>query len=90
VRERLFIQQAIEVVGDHCQTVAYGYRFQSGDNMASWLLRWEYSREPPRPDYEYPLAHVHVNAQFAKPGSRSGSPGEAVLASAHPDCARSA
>ena len=34
----------------------------------SWLLRWEYFRERPRPDYEYPLAHVHANAEFVDPG----------------------
>jgi hypothetical protein len=26
VTGRLFIHQAIEVVGDHCQTVSYAYR----------------------------------------------------------------
>jgi hypothetical protein len=46
VGERLFVQQAIEVVGDHCQTVSYAYRFQSADD--AWLMRWEYSRERPR------------------------------------------
>lgn len=25
-----------------------------------WLLRWEYSRERPRADYAYPLAHIHA------------------------------
>lgn len=64
VGERLFVQQAIEVVGNHCQTVSYAYRFQSGEEMASWLLRWEYYRERPRAEYAYPLAHVHVNADF--------------------------
>lgn len=68
VSERLFVQQAIEVVGQHCQTVTYGYRLQTGDAPSSWLLRWEYSREPPRADYAYPLAHVHVNAQFVDAG----------------------
>jgi hypothetical protein len=58
VSERLFVRQAIEVVGDHCPTVSYAYRYQSGDDKSSWLLRWEYFRERPRPDYEYPLAHV--------------------------------
>jgi hypothetical protein len=36
----LFVQQAIEVVGDHCQTVSYAYRFQTADDV--WLLRWEF------------------------------------------------
>jgi hypothetical protein len=68
VGERLFIQQAIEVVGNHCQTVSYAYRFQVEDDRESWLLRWEYYRERPRADYEYPLAHLHVNAEFVDPG----------------------
>ncbi len=68
VSERLFIRQAIEVVGDHCQTVSYAYRYQSGEDRKSWLLRWEYFRERPRPDYEYPLAHVHADAEFVDPG----------------------
>jgi len=67
VSERLFIRQAIEIVGDHCQTVSYAYRYQSGEERKSWLLRWEYFRERPRPDYEYPLAHVHANAEFVDP-----------------------
>lgn len=69
VNARLFVRQAIEVVGDHCQTVSYAYRYQSGVDKASWLLRWEYFRERPRPDYAYPLAHVHANAEFADLGS---------------------
>jgi hypothetical protein len=64
---RLFIQQAIEVVGNHCQTVSYAYRLQSDDDV--WLLRWEYYRERPRADYEYPPAHLHVNADFVESAS---------------------
>ncbi len=67
VGERLFVQQAIEVVGDHCQTVSYAYRFQSADDV--WLLRWEYSRERPKADYAYPLAHLHANAEFVERAS---------------------
>jgi hypothetical protein len=70
VGERLFVQQAIEVIGDHCQTVSYAYRFQSPDDV--WLLRWEYSRERPRADYAYPLAHLHVNAEFVESASAVG------------------
>jgi hypothetical protein len=68
VTGRLFVQQAIEIVGDHCQTVSYAYRYQSGPDRKSWLLRWEYFRERSRPDYLYPLAHVHANAEFVDPG----------------------
>jgi hypothetical protein len=66
VTERLFVQHAIEIVGDHCQTVSYAYRYQSSDDRRSWLLRWEYFRERPRADYEYPLAHVHAHAKFVE------------------------
>jgi hypothetical protein len=59
---RLFIRQKIVVVDNHCQTESHTYRVQGDDDAKSWLLRWEYLRDRPRPDYEYPLAHVHVNA----------------------------
>jgi hypothetical protein len=59
---RLFIRQTIVVVDGHCQTESHTYRVQRDDSAKSWLLRWEYLRDRPRPDYEYPLAHVHVNA----------------------------
>jgi hypothetical protein len=58
------------VIGDHCQTVSYAHRFQSPDDV--WLLRWEYSRERPRADYAYPLAHLHVNAEFVESASAVG------------------
>ena len=31
----------------------------------SWLIRWDYRREPPLEDYAYPRAHVHINSFFA-------------------------
>jgi hypothetical protein len=61
----LFVAQTIVVVNDHCQTESYSYRLQEDETPASWLLRWEYFRSPPRPNYAYPLAHVHVNAPLA-------------------------
>lgn len=63
---RLFVRHTIVVVDGHCQTESYAYRLQADRTTASWLLRWEYFRHPPRPDYPYPLAHVHVNASFAE------------------------
>jgi hypothetical protein len=60
----LFVRQIIEVVDGHCQTESYGYRLQTGKSIASWLVRWEYHRDPPRPDYPYAPAHVHVNGAF--------------------------
>lgn len=65
------MRQVIEVVDGHCQTESYGYRLQADESRESWLVRWEYYRTPPRPDYSYPLAHVHVNAAFAD-GSAAG------------------
>lgn len=62
---RLFVRHTVVVLDGHCQTESYGYRLQSGEAAGSWLLRWEYFREPPRPDYAYPLAHLHVNGAFA-------------------------
>jgi len=32
--------------------------------MRSWLIRWEYVRDPPPADHAYPRAHVHVNGKF--------------------------
>ncbi len=62
---RLFVRQIIEVAGGHCQVESYSYRLQADESVESWLIRWEYYRAAPRPDYPYPLAHVHVNATFA-------------------------
>lgn len=61
---QLFVRQTVVVVGGHCQTESYSYRLQSSESTQSWLLRWEYYRDLPRPDYLYPLAHLHVNGAF--------------------------
>lgn len=62
---RLFIRQTIVVTGDgHCQTESYSYRLQRDAGRASWLMRWEYLRNRPKPDYPYPLGHLHVNASL--------------------------
>ena len=58
---QLFVRQTIVVVGEHCQTESYSYRLQAEESAKTWLIRWEYFRDPPRLDYAYPLAHVHVN-----------------------------
>jgi len=60
----LFVRQVIEVVDGHCRTEAYSYRLQADASRSSWLIRWEYYRDPPRTDYPYVLAHVHVNGEF--------------------------
>jgi hypothetical protein len=75
---RLFVRQIIDVVDGHCQVESYSYRLQTDESVESWLIRWEYYRAAPRPDYPYPLAHAHVNAAFAN-GSTVGRPGELRL-----------
>ncbi|MHB1538689.1 MAG: hypothetical protein ACYCUM_13655 [Solirubrobacteraceae bacterium] len=62
---RLLVLQDLRVVGEHCETLGYQYRFSRGAAKASWLLRWEYLRQPPDSAYPYPLAHVHVNGTLA-------------------------
>jgi hypothetical protein len=58
----LLSQQKIDVEAGRCLTVTYQYRLQRTEEPQSWLVRWEFFRQRPRPDYVYPLAHVHVNA----------------------------
>jgi len=65
----LLVKQEIDVDGDECHTTSYGYRLATGNAKQDWLIRWEYFRRLPKPDYRYPLAHVHVNAELAsRPG----------------------
>jgi hypothetical protein len=61
---RLLLSQTIEVVQTKCHTVTYAYRLATGDAKTDWLVRWEYFRHPPTPDYAYPTAHVHINARL--------------------------
>jgi hypothetical protein len=70
---RLFVRQVIVVKDGHCSTESYGYRLQTGESTSSWLIRWEYLRQQPKPDYPYPLAHVHVNGQRVS-GARAALP----------------
>src|SRR5262249_52985853 len=58
----LWAEQMIDVDGDRCRTVTYHYRLQLGEDPKSTLIRWEFLREKPKADYDYPLAHVHVEA----------------------------
>jgi hypothetical protein len=62
---RLFVRQVFEVIDGHCQVESYRYRLQATDARESWLIRWEYYREPPKADYQYPLAHVHLKGVLA-------------------------
>lgn len=59
---RLLLVQTVEVIERRCHTVTYAYRLATSDAKRDWLVRWEYFRRPPKPDYRYPLAHAHVNA----------------------------
>jgi hypothetical protein len=58
------VRQLVVVIDGHCRTESYSYRLQGDELAKSWLIRWEFHREPPRPDYPYPRAHVHVNGTF--------------------------
>jgi hypothetical protein len=60
----LFVRLVVVVEDGRCRTESYAYRLQSGPSTGSWLIRWEYRRDPPRADYPYPRAHVHVNGTF--------------------------
>jgi hypothetical protein len=61
---RLFVHQVVVVDDGHCRTESYSYRLQADASLRSWLIRWEYVRDPPESDYAYPRAHVHVNGSF--------------------------
>jgi hypothetical protein len=45
--------------------VTYQYAVRRSADPNSWLVRWEFSRSKPRPDYRYPLAHLHLNANLS-------------------------
>lgn len=68
---RLLLSQTVEVVEGHCRTASYAYRLATGPAKRDWLLRWEYFRQPPKPDYAYPLAHAHVNATLLDAGAEA-------------------
>lgn len=50
-------------------TLEYRYVYQATADDDSWILRYEFVREPPEP-YPYPREHVHVNAS---PASYTGA-----------------
>jgi hypothetical protein len=47
---RLFVQQVVVVEDGRCKTESYVYRLQADASTSSWLIRWEYRRDPPRAD----------------------------------------
>jgi hypothetical protein len=59
--------------GQFLATLEYKYVLQASEDRDSWLLRYEYQREPPD-GYPYPRSHVHVNAQPS--GYRGPKPGD--------------
>jgi hypothetical protein len=68
---RLLVSHTVEVEADKCHTVSYAYRLMTADAKDAWVLRWEYFRRPPRPDYPYSLAHVHANATLTDSGAET-------------------
>ena len=68
------------MIDGECHTSFYAYRLATGEAKGDWLLRWEYSRRQPQPDYPYPLAHLHVNGDLAS--------GERALPKLHVPTAR--
>jgi hypothetical protein len=61
---RLYVRLVVVVEDGRCRTESYAYRLQADGSMGSWLVRWEYVRDPPPSDSAYPRAHVHVNGKF--------------------------
>jgi hypothetical protein len=61
----LFVKHVVAIEDGRYRTDSYSYRLQPDWSPKSWLIRWEYVRDPPRGDYAYPPAHVHTNATFA-------------------------
>ena len=62
---RLFVRLVVVVEDGRCRTEFSTYRLQADASRGSWLIRWDYRRDPPLADYAYPRAHVHVNSFFA-------------------------
>jgi hypothetical protein len=60
----LYVQHMVAVRDGKCRTDSYAYRLQRDVSLDSWLVRWEYVRDPPPTDYAYPRAHVHINGHF--------------------------
>lgn len=61
---RLFVRLVVVVEDERCRTESYVFRLQADESPKSWLMRWEYRREPPVPDYPYELSHMHMNGTF--------------------------
>lgn len=76
-----FVEHRIHVVEERCHTQSYSYRIQHAPDRSTWLVRWEYLREPPNPEYPYPLGHLHLNAEWV--GDNLASPIDKSLERLH-------
>jgi len=61
---QLRIQHGVVIDDGQCRTESYSYRLQAEASPRSWLVRWDYVRDPSQSDYAYPRAHVHMNGTF--------------------------
>lgn len=60
----LAVEQVVLDESGRCRVESYPYRLQTDPSPKSWLIRWDYVRDPPQSDYTYPRAHMHVNGAF--------------------------
>jgi hypothetical protein len=60
----LFVQQVVVVEDGRCKTESYVYRLQADASTGSWLIRWDYRRDPPRASYTQKL-WMHVKRKAA-------------------------
>lgn len=56
--------QDIRLVDGRNSVQAYSYRLQLAEERNTWILRWEYHRDRPKPEYTYPRAHLHLNGSL--------------------------
>jgi hypothetical protein len=61
----LLMRQIVVVDDGCCRTESATFSLQAVASPKSWLIRWDYVRDPSESEYVYPRAHVHVNATFA-------------------------
>ena len=68
----LLVQHKFAVEDGHCRTLTYSYNLHRAHDRKAWLCRWEFFRQPPKPEYPYSLGHVHVNATLVDSGEPVG------------------
>jgi hypothetical protein len=57
----LYVYQQVGVRDDLLTPLDHTYTYQATEDDESWIFRYEYLHEQ-EPGYEYPTAHLHVNA----------------------------